>query len=363
MRLKKYITFDQLYYWSQTTAPFTFNGVQVNPATQMYTVEQILLPFLNGSLDNPYSTTTPKEKLPQYFTVAGDIGNYINEEFGDRLVACSYRGGEYYAALGRNLNNDEAMEVILQELISKTYHFVSIYGYQFIKLFGTASISYNPIWNVDGTETRTTDYGQHITTDQHGNKQQTQTLGPTSKSNTYGQVQLTDVYGKKEEDITYGTHTDSTQFGQVQTSVSIGQRTDTHSETQMNDLTFKNKSQDVHSSANDSQTVDQHTDSTTFGTHTDNKTEKTYTDTHTTAQRIDSETTTSVTNTIADATYTDTNTSNQHRDVEVLERHGNIGVTSTQNLIMQERQILDWNPVVEFFKAFTNKILLSAYYY
>lgn len=399
MRLKKYITFDQLYYWSQTTAPFTFNGVQVNPATQMYTVEQILLPFLNGSLDNPYSTTTPKEKLPQYFTVAGDIGNYLNEEFGDRLVASSYRGGEYYAAIGRNLNNDEAMEVILQELISKTYHFISIYGYQFIKLFGTASINYNPIWNVDGTETRTTDYGQHITTDQHGNKQQTQTLGPTSKSNTYGQAQkttqygatsqstqygeatLTDSYGKHEEDVTYGTHTDSTQYGQVQTTNSYGQRTATHSETQMNDLTFKNKSQDVNSAVIDNQTVAQHTDSATFGTHTDSKTIKaksdthtqaqhtdtttgtTHTDTVTDAQRIDSETTTTVTNTIADATYTDTNTSNQHRDVEVLERHGNIGVTSTQNLIMQERQILDWNPALEFFKAYTDKIMLRCYGY
>ena len=363
MRLKKYITFDQLYYWSQTTAPFTFNGVQVNPATQMYTVEQILLPFLNGSLDNPYSTTTPKEKLPQYFTVAGDIGNYINEEFGDRLVASSYRGGEYYAPLGRNLNNDEAMEVILQELISKTYHFVSIYGYQFIKLFGTASISYNPIWNVDGIEKTIYDFGQHITTDQHGNKQQTQTLGPTSKSNTYGQVQITDSYGKHEEDTTFGTHTDSTQYGQVQTTNQLGQRVDTHSETQMNDLTFKNKSQDNHATTTDTETVGQHTDSTTFGTHTDNLTIKAKSDTHTTAQRIDSETTTSVTNTVADQTYTDTNTSQSHQNVETKERHGNIGVTSTQELIRQERALLDWNPALDFFKAYTDKIMLRCYGY
>lgn len=363
MRMIKYITLDQLIFWTQSTAPFTFEGVQVNPSQQWTALNTVIKPFLDGSLDNPYSTTTPKEKLPEYFTTAAQIGSYLNDEYGDRLVAVPFRVGEFYYKLNRNLNKDEAMEIIMQELLSKAYNFVSVYGYQFLKLIGTASISYNPIWNVDGTEKRITDYGVHITTDEHGNKQQTQTLGPTSKSNTYGQVQLTDVYGKKEEDITYGTHTDSTQYGQVVTNVNIGNRTDTHSETQMNDLTFKNKAQDAHSAAQDSQTVNQHTDSTTFGTHTDNKTEKTYTDTHTTAQRIDGETTTSVTNTIADATFTDTNTSGAHQVVDTFERHGNIGVTSTQDLISQERALLDFNPALEFFEAFINKICLRAYYY
>lgn len=362
MRMIKYITFDQFIYWAESTAPFTFEGVQVNPGQQWAAFNGIIKPFLDGSMDNPYSTTTPKEKLPEYFSTAAAIGEYLNEEYGDRLVAVPYRVGEYYYKLGRNLNKDDAMELIMQELLIKANSFVNVYGYQFLKLFGTSSLKYDPRYSIQEHIRKVSDFGTHITTDQHGNKQQTQTLGPTSKSNTYGQVQITDSFGKHEEDTTFGTHTDSTQFGQVQTTDVYGQRTDTHSETQMNDLTFKNKGQDIHSTATDTDTVSQHTDSTTFGTHTDNLTIKAKSDTHTTAQRTDSETTTSVTNTIADQTYTDTNTSQSHQNVETTDREAT-GVKTIQELLTAERQLLDWNPVVEFFKAFTNKILLSTYYY
>lgn len=380
MRLKKYITFDQLYYWSQTTAAFTFNGVLVNPASQMSTVEQILLPFLNGSLDNPYSTTTPKEKLPTYFTVAGDIGNYINEEYADRLVASPYRGGEYYPPLGRNLNNDEAMEVILQELVSKTYHFASVYGYQFIKLFGTAGLKYDPRYSIQEHIRKVSDFGIHETDNQYGARLKTDTLGPTSEtkqygatseSTQYGQQTNTDSYGKHEEDITYGTHTDSTQFGQVTTNNTYGQRTATHSETQMNDLTFKNKSQDVNASVSDGQIVSSHTDSTTFGSHSDNKTIKAKEDTHTQGTHTDTKTstihsdttsTTTVTNTTGDAAVKDTITDKAHQNVETTDREAT-GVKTIQELIAAERALLDWNPVVEFFKTYTDKIMLRVYCY
>lgn len=326
MRLKKYITFDQLYYWSQTTAPFTFNGVQVNPATQMSTVEQILLPFLNGSMDNPYSTTTPKEKLPTYFTVAGDIGNYLNEEYGDRLVASSYRGGEYYAAVGRNLNNDEAMEVILQELISKTYHFISVFGYQFIKIFGTAALKYDPRYSIQEHIRKVLDFGNHETDNQYGARLKTDTLGPTSESKQYGATQ------------------DTTQYGAQSGSTTIGARTDTHSETQMNDLTFKNKAQDAHSSATDSTTIQTHTDTTNSLQHTDTTT------------------TLSVTNTSGDQAVKDTVTDKAHQNVETTDREAT-GVKTIQELIAAEREILDFNPALEFFKAYTDKIMLRCYYY
>ena len=362
MRILKYITFNQLYYWSQTTAPFSFNGELVNPAIQMNTVEQILLPFLNGSIDNPYSTTTPKEKLPTYFTVAGDIGNFLDEEYGDRLVSCKYRGGEFYPSINRNLTHNEAMEVMLQELISKTYHFINVFGYQFIKIFGTAALKYDPRYSIQEHIRKVYDYGQHITTDQYGNKQQTQLHGAQSKTNNYGQVQLTDAFGKTTEEVEYGNTSQTTQYGAQQLTDQIGGTTDTHSETQMNDLTFKNKSQDTHSGHTDTHSTTQHSDTTTATTHTDTREVAAKSDTHTTAARTDSESKGTYTDTITDATHTDTNTSQSHQNVETTDREAT-GIKTIQELIAAEREILDFNPALEFFKAYTDKILLRAYYY
>lgn len=362
MRMKKYITLDQLVYWAETTAPFEFDGATVNPYVQWGAISNVLLPFLNGSKDNPYSTTTPKEKLPQYFEDTAAIAAYLNEEYGDRLVAIPFKGGEYYPKFNRNLTKDEAMEVIIQEMLSKTFHFVSIYGYQFVKLFGTSSLTYDPRYSIQEHIRKVNDYGQHITTDQYGNKQQTQQHGAQSKTNNYGQVQLTDSFGKTTEEIEYGNTSQTTQFGAQQLTDQIGGTTDTHSETQMNDLTFKNKAQDAHSGHTDTHSTTQHSDTTTATTHTDTKEVSAKSDTHTTAARTDSESKGTYTDTIIDATHTDTNTSNSHQDVETTDREAT-GVKTIQELLSMERELLDWNPALEFFKAYTNKILLSCYCY
>lgn len=399
MRMVKYITLSQFIYWAENTDPFTFDGATANPSAQWQVLTGTIKPYLDGSLDNPYSTTNPKEKLPQYFSTAAAIGDYLGDEYGDRLVAVPFRIGEFYPRINRNLNKDEAMELIMRELLSKAIGFVNLYGPQYIRKIGLADIKYNPIWNVDGTERTVYDFGQHITTDQYGNTQDTIIHGAQSKTNNYGQVQLTDSYGKHEEELEFGNTRNQTAYGATETEVEYGntsqttqygaqqltdnmaQTTDTHSETQMNDLTFKNKAQDVHSGHIDTHSTTQHSDTTTAtthtdtsssiahtdtvtgDTHTDSKTIKAKSDTHTTAARQDSESTLQYTDTVSGATHTDTNTSNSHQNVETKERHGNIGVTSTQELIRQEIGLLDWNPAVEFLKAFTDKILLRAYYY
>lgn len=364
MRMKKYITLDQLIEWANSTAPFVFDGVSVDPSAQWEAINTTIKPLLDGSLDNPYSTTSPKEKLPQYFSTAEAIGIYLNEEYGDRLVAVPFRGGEYYPKLGRNLNKDEAMEVIIQELIYKATNFISIYGFQFIKKIGIFDIKYNPIWNVDGTERTVYDFGQHVTTDQYGNKKQTQQHAQQTITNNYDEVELTDNFAKTTEEIEYGNTSQETTYSQQQLTDNIDGTTDTHSETTMdNTAAFRNKTQDIHSGHTDTHIADPHTEKTDADTHVDTREVAAKSDTHTTAAREDVETHAAYTDTIADDTHTDTNTSQSHQNVETKERHGNIGVTSTQELISQERQLLDFNPAIDFFNAFINKICLSCYCY
>lgn len=362
MRMVKYITLSQFIYWAENTDPFTFDGATVNPSAQWQVLNGTIKPYLDGSLDNPYSTTTPKEKLPQYFSTAAAIGAYLGDEYGDRLVAVPFRIGEFYPRINRNLNKDEAMELIMRELLSKAIGFVNIYGFQFLKLFGTSSLNYDPRYSIQEHIRKVYDFGQHITTDQYGNKQQTQLHGAQSRTNNYGQVQLTDQYGKTTEEIEYGNTSQTTQFGAQQLTDQIGGTTDTHSETQMNDLTFKSKAQDAHTGHTDTHSSIQHSDTTTATTHTDTREIAAKSDTHTTAARTDSENQNSYTDTITDATHTDTNTSQSHQNVETTDREAT-GVKTIQELLSMERQLLDWNPAVEFFKAFTDKILLRAYYY
>lgn len=435
MRMKKYITLDQLIYWAETTPIFDFGGTNVNPGAQWIAVVNAIKPFLDGSMDNPYSTTNPKEKLPEYFSTTRAISDYLNGEYEDRLVAIPFRGGEYYPRFNRNLTKDEAMEVILQELIAKTNSFVSIYGYQFLKLFGTSSLTYDPRYSIQEHIRKVNDYGQHITTDNYGARQKTDKLGPTEQTNSYGGITTTDNLGAtkqtnqygaqsnsyskgaQHQEVEYGNTSSSDQYGQIQetlnndtevtttqygattTSQGFGPRTVTHSETTMNDLTFKPKAKDVTDAVNgDSTSVGAHSDTTTKDGTTDTKTTGSHTDTHTAnshtditdiravqdseskgthtdtisgdavtnsnqvSSHVDTLASAAVTNTSNEATHTDTNTSNSHQDVETTDREAT-GVKTIQELLSMERQLLDWNPALEFFKAYTNKILLSCYCY
>ena len=309
MRLVKYATLDQLIYWCETTQPFTFEGTLVNPASQWEALCTVILPFLNGSMDNPYSTTTPKEKLPEYFSTAAQIGSYLQDEYEDRLVAVPFRCGEYYYKLGRNLNKDEAFELIIQELISKAYNFVSVFGYKFIKLFGTSSLNYDPRYSIQEHIRKVFDYGAHDVDNNYGARLRTDNLGNTSQTNLYG----------------------NTAGGET-----LGQHTDLHKETQMNDVVNpKLKTQDE------------------WGSQTNTHHEDTHTDTITT---------TAVINTSGDAAVKDTMSSKAHQDVHTTDREST-GVKTIQELLQAERDLLNWNPVEEFFKAFTDKILLRCYYY
>lgn len=309
MRMKRYITFDELIFWATSTPAFEFNGVQVDPSTQWHTISDTLLPFLNGSKDNPYSTTNPKEKLPAFFTTATSIGTYLNEEYGDRLVATEYRGGSYYPRLRRNLNHNEAMELILAEMLSKTINFISIYGFEFIRLFGTVGLDYDPRFSSKEIIKHLFDYGEHIVDNDYGARLRTDNLGNTFQTNVIG----------------------NTAGGET-----LGQHTDNHSETQMNDVANpKLKTRDD------------------WGAQTNTHHEDTHTDTIATNAVI---------NTSGDAAAKDTMTSKHHRDSHTIEKDAT-GLKTIQETIEAERKLNGWNPALEFFKAFTDKILLRAYYY
>ena len=176
------------------------------------------------------------------------FGSY--ESLADYFLNQSVYDSAILLKEGNLLMASDDSEIIINT-INAVVHQLAPYKWQ--KLFESMNLEYNPIWNVDGTET--TAYGEHITTDANG-----------------ARITST-VNGQK--------HTNSEYY-----TVPYDSTTD-------------------HKTGSDQTTTDSVTDTTT-------------------AEAV-----------------TDTNTSGAHTDT--VTRHGNIGVTSTQNLIKQEREIVNFN--------------------
>lgn len=182
------------------------------------------------------------------------------------------------------------------------------------KLIELQGYTYNPLWNVDGTETTTTKYGQHVTDTDIGQRNKTDTIAQQQNTNNYGQGQVTDV---------------------------LGSNTDTSNEysTTMDDVTnakLKSRVEEINGAK---------------------------TDTHTTASKIDTITLGAHTDTHKDDPTKDTITSKEHTDVVTYERHGNIGTTKTQELIEAERKNLMFNIIGEFFRDIYPYVIVGVFDY
>lgn len=151
---------------------------------------------------------------------------------------------------GNLLMASDDAEIIINT-INAVVHQLAPYKWQ--KLYESMNLEYNPIWNVDGTET--TVYGEHITTDLNGERKSTVVNGQKHSASDYYTVP-------------YDSTTD-------------------------------------HKTGSDQTTTDSVTDTTT-------------------AEAV-----------------TDKSTSGAHTDT--VTRQGNIGITSTQSLISQQRSIVNFN--------------------
>ena len=183
-------------------------------------------------IPSDYST---KDYLKEYFDNAITYDTQVQNNFSSLLL----------------LNDDFTItkKLIMASVIANDY--------KWKKLYETTILTYNPIWNVDGTETRTTEYGEHVTTQNNGERIETMVNG--ERQNTSNQ---------KLSSYPFDTGT-KTATEETDESVTNAQSTDTRTN-----------------------------------------------------------------NAVVDST-----TSNTHTDKETVTRSGNIGVTSTQKLINEERQV------------------------
>ena len=192
------------------------------------------------------------------------------------------------------------------------------------------SKEYNPIWNKDGTETTTVENSAKTTTYEKGNQTNRTTKGQQVNTNGYGEGQTTESQG--------ATNT-TNKYGQDKTT--------TENETAaFNSSTYQDDTQSTETRAEKTDTIK--TDSVTNTT-----TEKAKTDTFTEGQRED---------TFTDGARTDTTQEGETTQTTTYSFGGNIGVTTTQELLTAE---FDMREKYNFFDIIFRNVdsIMSCGYY
>lgn len=230
------------------------------------------------------------------------------------------------------------------------------------RMYDALIAEYSPIENFDRYEeysdegtvknTTTNDYGESMEHFNYGKASETYNYGKVNINDVNGEAQQTNVLGaikqvdkigEQTQNTAYGEHTDSTSVGGITTS-------NTHRVAGYNGGLTDSESDNGNTSA--------HTDSTTYGAHNDSVTNKAYqnetnkdavtntitdaehTINHTEDAKSDMHSTEAKSDTHSTEAKTDTSkldgtNSNKHRG----HLHGNIGVTTNQQMIESEIQL------------------------
>lgn len=181
------------------------------------------------------------------------------------------------------------------------------------RLYYALSLSYNPLYNVDGTTTKQTTQRQR--TDAYGAQSGSSVFGATSNTDNWGAVSKTDQFGNKS--ATLGAHTDT------QTNSSVSFDSGTEKETGQTENSYGSQTN-------------------TEASYTDTHSELAKMDTHTGAARNDSHSENAHSDTHTDSAFTETET-----------RQGNIGVTMSQQLLEAEWKFRQKS----FFETIINQLL------
>ena len=192
------------------------------------------------------------------------------------------------------------------------------------------SKEYNPIWNKDGTETTTVENSAKTTTYEKGNQTNRTTKGEQVSTNGYGEGQTTESQGATKTTNAYGQ--DKT--------------TNENKTAAFNSSTYQDDTQATETKA-------EKTDRITTDAVTNTTTEKAKTDTFTEGQRED---------TFTDGARTDTTQEGETTQTTTYSFGGNIGVTTTQELLTAE---FDMRKKYNFFDIIFRNVdsIMSCGYY
>lgn len=267
----------------------------------------------------------------------------------------------------------EALNDIQLDILDCDY----LYKYKYDKLLKTLTLKYNPIWNKDGEITHTSTRTPDLTTKDSGNSSVTVTHNTTvaeSTDSTTTETPSTTV----SEKVQHGLTVTETPNLHGSTSVDHGlstvespstSQTTTHSTSPYDGGGPYVESEDVTSNSGSTTTTNSGTDTTTTSTSGSTETANSGTDTTTTTTSGSTQTavsgSTDTKTTGTDSTAgTDGNTRTETGTDTIEEKtieQGNIGVTTTQSMIGEERQVANFSILKAYCTDIANYICMSTY--
>lgn len=230
------------------------------------------------------------------------------------MFAKLHCGSKKVSEVVKDLYNDDPVLFITTTLPTLVQTVADNYKYQIGALIESNTLYFNPLWNVDGTEKVTEDRAKRESNTE--NKFGNDTAYTTSVQ--YGQDQNTTKYGND------ASYTEQTQYGAD---------TNTHKTNPFND------SDTSYVSSVDERSM--HTDTTTYNPHADVSTRSQHTDTTTINPHTDKGHTENL----------------AYKDTITTERHGNIGVTKSTELLRDARELPTelYAPVLDMFMNYLSR--------
>lgn len=239
-------------------------------------------------------------------------------------------GQKYISPLLESLIDGDAISTIEKQTLSETL--IAIYGINWTKQWATLSAQYNPIQNYDMTETMTND----VTEIEYGKINTTQNNLSHTKTGT--ETNVPDVSNARTvslEERKTGTETEEPNLTETQTP-NLTNTTD-NGVFGFNSSSASNSDTQIETTTGTNTNRRTGTDQTTFNTTVANS----GTDT---VRKTGTETTTYNTTDANTGTQTNTDSgSDTHTRNYELHRVGNIGVTTSQQMLESERNLWIWN--------------------
>lgn len=357
------------------------------PSNRIYNDEEWFV-FISSCVDFVFSRGADAEKTDA-------LTAYIYSYFKERNLFDEW----FYENVEKFEENDlNYFYEYIHEVVN--YLFMSN-NYKYHGLFESTILEFNPLWNVDGVETttRTLEQDGTVTVNETGTDtmKKTGTVGNITsddytKRNTGTDTLLqtgTDANAHSGTDTVAETGTDATGHTGTQrvdrdadnTDTRDEDNTDTVSKSPFNDNAFYNSDKTVSDIDIDERHVIDESDVTTFNdttTETKNlQTQTTFNDTMTETKNLSDARTLNLSETnerdISNTTThntTDTDTKNLQNlttrdllDTEriILERHGNIGITTTTKLLTEFREYVEFNFLDKVAHDVVNAISYGVY--
>lgn len=374
---KQFITFENLIAWGlQLDEDDPKWGKYYNQARHLFT-EAVKL--FNGTYTYEKlkdDGTIETVHYPNLNITEEDLFNHYLEEYRSRLCARPVEVGRISLVNGQPMDLDNALSVVMDITYSKTQRFVLFNRYKYLGLVKTTGFLYNPIENYRMVEkgSDTVDYKgseSNERTIEDAKIQGWKVNGPATdftKDNNNNITGLSIDFAHVHKKAEAGNNLSTSQAGTGITGVSgaNASTTTSGSTTTMSanpgTVSYSSTPADLPTNRNYTTTYDKADenrlkDYSTSSGRSSNAAQ-------TTSQSVEDETTYgevwggSSAQPFKDTkSFTDRKDSKDHE----LTRSGNIGVTTSQQMIESERELVRFNVIDEFCKELNKEILLSVW--